>query len=140
MSSGYTNTMEWSTILQALRDVLTVVGASKLIYEGYRQIKKTFRLQSTGKKLQSTVNRPAIFRNRLYKKVYEFRQSVQIVRHSLQKKSNVNAIPVFITAIPFSKKDSIAKILSANDKILFLKELKPMIFHKNLMKYLHVCF
>jgi len=77
--------MEWSTILQVLRDVLTVVGASKLIYEGYRQIKKTFRLQSTGKKLQSAVNRPAIFRNRLYKKVYEFRQSVQIVRHSLQK-------------------------------------------------------
>lgn len=34
--------MDWSNLLQVLRDVLTVVGASKLVYEGYSQIKKLF--------------------------------------------------------------------------------------------------
>lgn len=112
--------MDWPTILQVLRDVLTVVGASKLVYEGYRQIKKTFHFQRTGKNFQNTGKQ--VF-NQLYKKVFGVRYREQNVRHSLQKKSNADGIPIKKDGIPFSKKVLVDKILAANDRILFQKTL-----------------
>ncbi len=32
--------MDWSTVLQVLRDGLTIVGVGKLVHSTYRQIKK----------------------------------------------------------------------------------------------------
>ncbi len=113
--------MDWPTILQVLRDVLTVVGASKLVYEGYHQIKKAFRFHDTRKNFHYTDKQIPF--NRLYKKAFGVRYKEQNVRHSLQKKSNVNGIPFGKIGIPFSKKAVVEKIISANDRILFKKTL-----------------
>jgi len=102
--------MDWSAILQVLRDALTIIGVGKLVHSGYRQIKKNLRFQRTGKNSHNNV---------LYKKVFGVRYKEQSVRHGLQKKSNIGGIPLGKVGIPFSKKASVDKILSASDRILF---------------------
>lgn len=97
--------MDSSTILHVLRDVLTAVGTSKLVYEGYRKIKKTVRSQRNRKKFQYAGTQISCYLNRLYKKVFGVRYNERFVRHSLQKKPSRGGIP------PVTKKVSIDKIL-----------------------------
>jgi len=103
--------MDWPAILQALRDALTIIGVGKLVHSGYRQIKKTFRFQDTGKKFQYPGQQKLHYLKRQYKKAFGVRYKEQSVRHSLQKKSNLVGIPFFSTVSPVFKKVSIAKIL-----------------------------
>lgn len=131
--------MDFSPILQILRDLLTVVGASKLVYEGYRQIKKTLSSQRTGKSFQNTGTQIAYYLNRLYKKALGVRPDERFVRHSLQKKPTSVGIPGEIAGSPVTKKASINRNPLIFDQNLFLKKTNSVIFHRNRVRYLQAC-
>ncbi|HEY6802660.1 MAG TPA: hypothetical protein VI306_03680 [Pyrinomonadaceae bacterium] len=66
--------MDWHSILQLLRDALTVVGAGKLAYSAYRQIKKASSHYFINRKFQRITW--------LYKKALNVRSAVRSVHHN----------------------------------------------------------